>query len=75
VLQHASQLHEVGGVGLQVVEGDVAHAHAGIGLEQVGAAVHGVHRLAVGLVAGVDLLEAQVGLAELVEQGGFVGFW
>ena len=36
--------------------------------------VHGVHGLAVGPVAGVGFLEGKVGRAELVEQGGFIGF-
>jgi hypothetical protein len=72
-LQRPGQLYEIGGVGEQVVEGDFAHLHAGIGLEEVGAAVHGVHGLAVGPVAGVGVLEFDVGYAELVEQGGFVG--
>ena len=67
ITNNVSVTYEVGGVLQQRLQCGVGHLLRGVGAEEVGSAVDGMHRLAVGPVAGVDSLEGFVGLTERVE--------
>ncbi len=60
-LQYIRQHHKIGGIRMQVSQGNLPYPDAGIGLEQIGATIYRVHGLPIGFIAGINCLKRQIG--------------